>query len=279
MGRVCEEGCATMSGNAGAAGDPNLVARQEKLTSVSASMSTIYKDMEEHTKSRRELHENRLVSIEQSITRLEKHFQGSIKTVRDGLKEASEMFDKRLRDIDKGLKLSSERRAHEVENAVSEIRKNLITIEKKMEEQKELVLRELKETREQIEHQLHEFHVAFETEKLEARKREEQAQKRLQSSLSKMQERIDIHRGAMESRIKQLKEDIHDANQRHENENMRFEDQVYLEIDLVKKAIETEVDERARSEESIVNSLEHYQTLLQKAVALINADVTSTAQM
>jgi len=31
-------------------GDPNLVARQEKLTSVSASMSTIYKDMEEHTK-------------------------------------------------------------------------------------------------------------------------------------------------------------------------------------------------------------------------------------
>lgn len=70
-----------------------MVARQEKLTSVSASMSTIYKDMEEHTKSRRELHENRLVSIEQSITRLEKHFQGSIKTVRDGLKEASEMFD------------------------------------------------------------------------------------------------------------------------------------------------------------------------------------------
>jgi len=58
---------------------------------------------------------------------------------------------------------------------------------------------------------------------------------------------------------------------------MRFEEQVYLEIDLVKKAIETEVDERARSEESIVNSLEHYQTLLQKAVALINADVTSTA--
>merc|ERR1711998_89538 len=99
--------------------DPNLVARQEKLTSVSASMSTIYKDMEEHTKSRRELHENRLVSIEQSITRLEKHFQGSIKTVRDGLKEASEMFDKRLRDIDKTLKLSSERRAHEVENAVA----------------------------------------------------------------------------------------------------------------------------------------------------------------
>merc|ERR1712216_325341 len=261
----------------GGNGDANMVARQEKLTSVSASMSTIYKDMEEHTKSRRELHENRLVSIEQSITRLEKHFQGSIKTVRDGLKEASEMFDKRLRDIDKGLKLSSERRAHEVENAVSEIRKNLITIEKKMEEQKELVLRELKETREQIEHQLHEFHVAFDTEKLEARKREEQAQKRLQSSLSKMQERIDIHRGAMESRIKQLKEDIHDANQRHENENMRFEEQVYLEIDLVKKAIETEVDERARSEESIVNSLEHYQTLLQKAVALINADVTSTA--
>lgn len=41
--------------------------------------------------SRRELHENRLVSIEQSITRLEKHFQGSIKTVRDGLKEASEV--------------------------------------------------------------------------------------------------------------------------------------------------------------------------------------------
>merc|ERR1711981_921125 len=113
---------------------------------------------------------------------------GSIKTVRDGLKEASEMFDKRLRDIDKGLKLSSERRAHEVENAVSEIRKNLITIEKKMEEQKELVLRELKETREQIEHQIHEFQVAFETEKQEARKREEQAQKRLQSSLSKMQE-------------------------------------------------------------------------------------------
>ena len=107
--------------------DPNLVARQEKLTSVSASMSTIYKDMEEHTKvwtneisaspplirlrclscptspmhkilildvaqSRRELHENRLVSIEQSITRLEKHFQGSIKTVRDGLKEASEVL-------------------------------------------------------------------------------------------------------------------------------------------------------------------------------------------
>merc|ERR1711887_476658 len=105
-------------------------------------MATIYKDMEEHTKNRRELHENRLVSIEQSITRLEKHFQGSIKTVRDGLKEASEMFDKRLRDIDKGLKLSSERRAHEVENAVS-IRKNLITIEKKMEEQKELMLREL----------------------------------------------------------------------------------------------------------------------------------------
>merc|ERR1712224_735186 len=87
-----------------------------------------YNNMEEHTKSRRELHENRLVSIEQSISRLEKHFQGSIKTVRDGLKEASEMFDKRLRDIDKGLKLSSERRAHEVENAVSEIRKNLITI-------------------------------------------------------------------------------------------------------------------------------------------------------
>merc|ERR1712010_231032 len=135
--------------------------------------------------------------------------------VRDGLKEASEMFDKRLRDIDKGLKLSSERRAHEVENAVAEIRKNLITIEKKMEEQKELMLRELKETREQIEHQIHEFQVAFETEKQEARKREEQAQKRLQSSLSKMQERIDIHRGAMESRIKQLKEDIHDANQRH----------------------------------------------------------------
>merc|ERR1711907_435734 len=263
----------------GAQGDPNMVARQEKLTSVSASMSTIYKDMEEHTKSRRELHENRLVSIEQSITRLEKHFQGSIKTVRDGLKEASEMFDKRLRDIDKTLKLSSERRAHEVENAVSEIRKNLITIEKKMEEQKELMLRELKETRETIEHQLHEFHVAFDTEKLEARKREEQAQKRLQSSLSKMQERIDIHRGAMESRIKQLKTDISDANQRHESENMRFEDQVSLEIDLVKKAIDTEVDERARSEESIVNSLEHYQTLLQKAVALINADVTSTAEM
>jgi len=266
-----------MSGAQGS--DPNLVARQEKLTSVSASMSTIYKDMEEHTKSRRELHENRLVSIEQSITRLEKHFQGSIKTVRDGLKEASEMFDKRLRDIDKTLKLSSERRAHEVENAVSEIRKNLITIEKKMMEQKELMLRELKETRETIEHQIHEFQVAFDTEKLEARKREEQAQKRLQSSLSKMQERIDIHRGAMESRIKQLKEDIHDANQRHESENMRFEDQVYLEIDLVKKAIDTEVDERARSEESIVNSLEHYQTLLQKAVALINADVTSTAEM
>merc|ERR1711907_281320 len=264
-------------GEAGAQGDPNLVARQEKLTSVSASMSTIYKDMEEHTKSRRELHENRLVSIEQSITRLEKHFQGSIKTVRDGLKEASEMFDKRLRDIDKTLKLSSERRAHEVENAVSEIRKNLITIEKKMEEQKELMLRELKETRETWEHQLHEFHVAFDTEKLEARKRE--AQKRLQSSLSKMQERIDIHRGAIESRIKQLKTDISDANQRHESENMRFEDQVYLEIDIVKKAIDVEVDERARSEESIVNSLEHYQTLLQKAVALINADVTSTAEM
>jgi len=236
------------------------------------------------------------------------------------------MFDKRLRDIDKTLKLSSERRAHEVENAVSEIRKNLITIEKKMEEQKELMLRELKETRETIEHQLHEFHVAFDTEKLEARKREEQAQKRLQSSLSKMQERIDIHRGAMESRIKQLKTDISDANQRHESENMRFEDQVgsltpvsepgggflerggrvcgnpnfaacrtvltlltplslslflqvYLEIDIVKKAIDVEVDERARSEESIVNSLEHYQTLLQKAVALINADVTSTAEM
>merc|ERR1712196_82529 len=147
------------------------------------------------------------------------------------------------------------------------------------EEQKALMLRELKETRETIEHQSHEFQVAFETEKQEARKREEQAQKRLQSSLSKMQERIDIHRGAMESRIKQLKEDIHDANQRHESENMRFEDQVYLEIDLVKKAIDTEVDERARSEESIVNSLEHYQTLLQKAVALINADVISTAQM
>merc|ERR1711959_649660 len=263
----------------GGNGDPHMVARQEKLTSVSASMSTIYKDMEEHTKSRRELHENRLVSIEQSITRLEKHFQGSIKTVRDGLKEASEMFDKRLRDIDKTLKLSSERRAHEVENAVSEIRKNLITIEKKMVEQKELMLRELKETRETIEHQLHEFQVAFDQEKQESLKREEQAQKRLQSSLSKMQERIDIHRGAMESRIKQLKEDIHDANQRHESENMKFEDQVYLEIDLVKKAIDTEVDERARSEESIVNSLEHYQTLLQKAVALINADVTSTAQM
>lgn len=28
------------------------MARQEKLTSVSASMSTIYKDMEEHTKVR-----------------------------------------------------------------------------------------------------------------------------------------------------------------------------------------------------------------------------------
>ena len=55
--------------------------------------------------------------------------------------------------------------------------------------------------------------------------------------------------------VLQLKEDIHDANQRHESENMRFEDQVYLEIDLVKKAIDTEVDERARSEESIVNSL------------------------
>jgi len=55
--------------------------------------------------------------------------------------------------------------------------------------------------------------------------------------------------------------------------------QVYLEIDIVKKAIDVEVDERARSEESIVNSLEHYQTLLQKAVALINADVTSTAEM
>merc|ERR1711998_484971 len=150
---------------------------------------------------------------------------------------------------------------------------------KKMEEQKELMLRELKETREQIEHQIHELQVAFETEKQEARKREEQAQKRLQTSLSKMQERIDIHRGAMESRIKQLKEDIEDANQRHHAENMRFEDQVYLEIKLVKEAIETEVDERGRSEESIVNSLEHYQTLLQKAVALINADVTSTAQM
>ena len=30
----------------------------------------------------------------------------------------------------------------------------------------------------------------------------------------------------MESRIKQLKEDITDANQRHEQENMRFEEQV-----------------------------------------------------
>lgn len=88
---------------------------------------------------------------------------------------------------------------------MSEIRKNLITIEKKMMEQKELMLRELKETRETIEHQIHEFQVAFDTEKLEARKREEQAQKRLQSSLSKMQERIDIHRGAMESRIKQVR--------------------------------------------------------------------------
>jgi len=263
----------------GAMGDPLAISRQEKLNTVAGSMSTIYKDMEEHTKSRRELHENRLVSIEQSISRLEKHFQGSIKTVRDGLKEASEMFDGRLRDIDKKLKLSSEKRAHEVENAVAEIRKSLIMIEKKMEEQKELMLRELKETREQIEHQIHEFQVAFETEKQEARKREEQAQKRLQTSLSKMQERIDIHRGAMESRIKQLKEDIEDANQRHHAENMRFEDQVYLEIKLVKEAIETEVDERGRSEESIVNSLEHYQTLLQKAVALINADVTSTANV
>merc|ERR1712046_163737 len=260
--------------------DPELMrSRAQKLEGVGSSMSTIYKDMEEHTKNRRELHENRLGSIEQSITRLEKHFQGSIKTVRDGLKEASELFDGRLRDIDKRLKLSSEKRAHEVENSVSAIRKNLIDIEKRMEEQKALMLRELKETRETIEHQIHEFQVAFDQEKQESLKREEQAQKRLQSSLSKMQERIDIHRGAMESRIKQLKEDINDANQRHEQENMRFEDQVYLEIDLVKKAIETEVDERARSEESIVNSLERYQTLLQKAVALINADVTSTAEM
>jgi len=94
-----------------------------------------------------------------------------------------------------------------------------------------------------------------------------------------MQERIDIHRGAMESRIKQLKEDIADANQRHESENMRFEEQVYLEIKLVQEAIELEVEERGRSEERIVESLEHYQTLLQKAVALINADVTSTSQV
>merc|ERR1711966_84975 len=90
-------------------------------------------------------------------------------------------------------------------------------------------------TREQIEHRIHEFQVAFEQEKQESLKREEQAQKRLQSSLSKMQERIDIHRGAMESRIKQLKEDIADANQRHESENMRFEEQVrhlYLRLYL-----------------------------------------------
>jgi hypothetical protein len=220
-----------------------------------------------------------LGSIEQSITRLEKHFQGSIKTVRDGLKEASELFDGRLRDIDKRLKLSSEKRAHEVENSVSAIRKNLIDIEKRMEEQKALMLRELKETRETIEHQIHEFQVAFDQEKQESLKREEQAQKRLQSSLSKMQERIYIHRGAMESRIKQLKEDIADANQRHESENMRFEEQVYLEIKLVQEAIELEVEERGRSEERIVESLEHYQTLLQKAVALINADVTSTSQV
>merc|ERR1712167_472737 len=115
--------------------DPELMrSRAQKLEGVGASMATIYKDMEEHTKNRRELHENRLGSIEQSITRLEKHFQGSIKTVRDGLKEASEMFDGRLRDIGKKLKLSSEKRAHEVENAVAEIRKSLIMIEKKMEE-------------------------------------------------------------------------------------------------------------------------------------------------
>ena len=39
----------------------------------------------------------------------------------------------------------------------------------------------------------------------------------------------------MESRIKQLKEDIADANQRHESENMRFEEQVrhlYLRLYL-----------------------------------------------
>jgi len=176
--------------------DPDglMKTRSQKLEGVGSSMATIYKDMEEHTKNRRELHENRLGSIEQSITRLEKHFQGSIKTVRDGLKEASELFDGRLRDIDKRLKLSSEKRAHEVENSVSAIRKNLIDIEKRMEEQKALMLRELKETRETIEHQIHEFQVAFDQEKQESLKREEQAQKRLQSSLSKMQERIDIHR-------------------------------------------------------------------------------------
>merc|ERR1711998_138891 len=99
--------------------DAMMQSRTQKLEGVGSSMATIYRDMEEHTKNRRELHENRLGSIEQSITRLEKHFQGSIKTVRDGLKEASELFDGRLRDIDKRLKLSAEKRAHEVENAVA----------------------------------------------------------------------------------------------------------------------------------------------------------------
>jgi hypothetical protein len=256
--------------------DPDFAASTQqktattKLSVLQDRFQGFEKQMEQETKHRRELEENKFNAIRDQMGKLEKTLNSEIKRRVEANKALQAMFESQIATVQEKLECVFVERLDQIQATCDSLNDRMAVVERDFSLEREKYIRDIEEKNAVVARDVAALQMSFEQEKAARTERENQIVKRLGDLEYRTEQKFGQQMALREQTYGQMREELEDSKRMREKGDEKFQTFILEEVAALKNGLVIESQSRETADDDIVKALNHYTKALQEALRIVS---------
>eukprot|EP01027_Heterolobosea_sp_BB2_P005264 GEZU01008073.1.p1 GENE.GEZU01008073.1~~GEZU01008073.1.p1 ORF type:complete len:182 (+),score=66.52 GEZU01008073.1:159-704(+) len=180
------------------------------------------------------------------------------------------MFESQLSQMQEAIDKRVGERFSQMQISIDILTKRIVQLEKELADEKDKNAKLNHELRTTVAQHVSDLQAAIETERVSRLEKEAQLLKKMSEDLFRMSERIENEKSVREHSQAALREEFDKLTRGREKNDEKFKAMVLEEIDILKAGLRLESENRATSEEQMVQTIDQIVSELQESLRIVS---------